>query len=39
MVFIQNPSFWGFEYDAAYGACSEFWDKEKQITYSQEKTR
>lgn len=29
---MQNPSVWGFEYDAAYGACSEFWDKEEQIT-------
>lgn len=28
---MQNPSVRGFEYDAAYGACSEFWDKE-QIT-------
>lgn len=29
---MQNPGVWGFEYNAASGACTEFWDKEEQIT-------
>lgn len=29
---IANPSVCCFEHDAAYGACSEFWVKEGQMT-------
>lgn len=32
MVLYASPSVWCFQDDAAYGACSEFWVVEGQIT-------